>query len=49
MKMGINMGQQKIYLTSRGLNTKLGRSIIGEALSDCVRKDSYDYHRRVRY
>lgn len=35
MKMGINMGQQKIYLTSRGLNTKLGRSIIGEALSDC--------------
>lgn len=29
------MRQQKIYLTSRGLNTKLGRKIIGKALSDC--------------
>lgn len=28
------MGQQKIYLTSRGLNTKLGRRILGKALSD---------------
>lgn len=28
------MGQQKIYLTSRGLNTKLGRRIIGKALFD---------------
>lgn len=29
------MGKQNIYLTSRGLNTKMGRNIIGRALSEC--------------